>query len=226
MKILRETQTQLILKQTSFQAIIWGLFSAAIGGSILLFISHNHNQNTLIVILFGLAFALAGIWMIVTAKFITITIDKTQNQFTFQAASILGKKQQSLALNQIKEVVIEEYISRNPNSAGPRNQLNFTLVFYLQDGEGIPIPLNASGTTVSFNGIPFGGFFFGRNKNIIMGNKIASFIGVPFVDRRPPTVGEIVQDVTQEINAKKMMQETPPLQGVPPASQPPQQLKQ
>jgi hypothetical protein len=197
MKIAQETQGQLVLKQSGLSARIFGILFVVIGiGVFTLFSSQNITAARLI----GGVFALVGIFVFITAKYITITIDKTQNKCNFFTVTLIGKKSQDVALDQIKEVSLEETITHSTGSDGPENQINYTLVFYLQDGEGIPVPISSASGSFSVNGLPMGEMV-GRNKNVVLGNNIATFIGVPFVDRRPPSFTEAIGEVVQKINA-------------------------
>lgn len=191
MKITQETPTALILKQRSFFPFILSLVFTIVGVYALISWGITDIKKLLISIVI-IAF---GLLVLIAAKFITIIIDKTANKITFASTGILGKKSQVIELNQIQEVAIEEYITQNvTNNHGPVNQLNFNLVFYLRDGQGIPVNIGTSSPSFSISGFHVGNFF-GRNKIIEMGNKIASFIGVPFVDRRPPTVADMVSGI-------------------------------
>ena len=204
MKIVEESETNLILKQGFILNIIIGilLVTAGIG----LFFIDNTNVNTARIVAF--AFILSGIISVVLANATTITIDKTTNKICFLTSRLWGKKLQEIAINQVKEVSLEEYITQNyAENNRPRNQLNFTLVFYLLDGQGIPFKLGSQGS-FGINGLPLG-MFLGRNKNVVLGNKIALFIGVPFVDRRPPTAAQVITDVVQAVQGKKPLNEIP-----------------
>lgn len=205
MKIIQETPTNLILKQSNFSSLVFGIIFFLIGIGTTILIS---GQSFMTAIIFGGAFILIGALVVVTAKSFTINIDKTQNKYTLSTVSLISKKNQDVALNQIKEVSLEEYVSQNVSGNSPRNQINYNLVFYLQDGQGILIPINSSSNSFSIQGIPVGGML-GRNKNIVLGNKIATFIGVPFVDRRPPTFTEAISGVIQGLNTLKPLDKPP-----------------
>ena len=199
MKIIQETSSQMVLKQSGLGASIFGVLFFIIGLGVFVFFS---RQNIMAARLIGGVFALVGVFVFVTAKTITITIDKAQNKCNFFSVTLIGKKSQDVALDQIKEVSLEEKITNNSNSNGSQNQINYTIVFYLQDGEGIPIPIGSSTDSISINGLPMGEML-GRNKNIVFCNKIAAFIGVPFADRRPPSFTEAVGSVVDSINTAK-----------------------
>ena len=222
MKVVEESETKLVIKQGIFLNIILGILIVAAG--VVLFFIANTNVNTGRI--FALALIIAGIISILLASATTITVDKTTNKIAFLISRLWGKKLQEMAINQVKEISLEEYVTQNySDNRRPRSQLNFTLVFYLQDGQGIPFRLGSQ-SNFAFNGLPIG-MFLGRNKNVVMGNKIAAFIGVPFVDRRPPTAAEVITDVVQAVQGKKPLNEVPNTQNSQPSqantSQPEQQ---
>ena len=204
MKVVEESETKLVIKQGIFLNIILGILIVAAG--VVLFFIANTNVNTGRI--FALALIIAGIISILLASATTITVDKTTNKIAFLISRLWGKKLQEMAINQVKEISLEEYVTQNySDNRRPRSQLNFTLVYYLQDGQGIPFRLGSQ-SNFAFNGLPIG-MFLGRNKNVVMGNKIAAFIGVPFVDRRPPTAAEVITDVVQAVQGKKPLNEIP-----------------
>lgn len=188
MKIVHATPSVLVLKQHSYISMAVGLFFF-VTGLYLIFSQRESKTLFLAVILI-----MCGLLPVILFKFITIVINKTASTISITGVGLLGKKTQTINFSQVKEVSIEEYITANTTNSGPRNQLNFNLVIYLNDGQGVPIAMD-SPSVISISGIPIGGFG-PRNSVMDMGNKIASFIGVPFVDRRPPTVNDVVSNIS------------------------------
>lgn len=210
MKLVQETPTNLVLKQQNYLGIIVGITFLLVGG-IGFFVSLGKGMEPLIIT--GILF-LVGICIILVTKFITITIDKTQQNIIFTFRSLLGTKRQNYAISQIKEVSIEEYVTTTRDSHNnTTQQLNYNLVFYLQDGQGIPIPI---GSKTGFSPLSIMSMFSQRNQQMELGKKIADFIGVPFVDRRPPTFTQAVSAVMTAVSQEKQMTQpqlppTPPI---------------
>lgn len=219
MKIISETPSILILKENAYSVILGGII--AIITSFILAIVIFSNSPQPLTFLIPLVFLIVGIITILSAKLVIITINKSINKINLSFVGLLGKKTQDIDINQVSEVVIQENYGRSMSSNNgnttfvPHNTagLNFTLVFYLKNGEGYPIPMGTANSGLSINRIPFN-IFSVRNKQIELGNKIASFIGVPFKDNRPPTLSDMVGAIGQVINQS---QQTPP----PPNNQPP-----
>jgi hypothetical protein len=200
MKITQETPTVLTLRQRSYFPVVMCLVFFVIG--VYLFLNHKDSKSLLIAVFF-IVFSLL---LIVFLKFITIVIDKITSTISITGAGLLGKKTQTINFNQIKEIAIEEYIATTgAANSTPRNQLNFNLVIYLNDGQSYPIAIDSL-SMISVGGIPIGGLGT-RNYIIETGNKIASFIGVPFVDRRPPSLRDVVSNISTIIQNNKPQQQ-------------------
>lgn len=196
MKVIQETPTTLVLKQSAIGGIIMGAAFVVVGLLVAIFFSKTDWK---ILILSGV-FILFGLVSVLLTKFITVKIDKSTNKITILHSGILGKKSYDLAIDQLKEVAVEESVSvnysnqNNQNSTlmnGSGTQRSYNLVFYLMNGQGIPVQMDSSSLPISINGLSLG-MLTARNKNIELGNKIAVFIGVPFVDRRPPGIADVV----------------------------------
>jgi len=224
MKILTENPTLLVLKQNAYSQLLVGVILILVGIIMTPFVL----SKGIVLLIMALAFALIGIFSIVMAKFITITIDKTANKINLNFKGIIGSKSQDIAIDQVAEVRISESISRGTsgttNTVGSIGitqntsaNLNFVLVFFLKDGQGIPVPMGSvNNNGFNVGGIPLG-MFSGRNKIIELGNKIAGFIGVPFKDDRIPTISDFTSAIGQVINQNKPIEQpinptTPPTQ--------------
>lgn len=200
MKVASESPTLLVLKQSALSQIIFGVVFVIVGIAL---IPALFTKG--LVALVGLVFILIGVLMALFAKFLTLTIDKQSNKIDFKFKGLLGTKQNNTAIDQVSEVVIQENYSRSSSNSSAN--LNLTLIFYLKNGESIPLRMSSGSQGISINGLPIN-IFSGRNKQIEIGNKIASFIGVPFKDNRPPTFQEMMGAVGQMIN--KNQPQNPP----------------
>lgn len=205
MKIVHETPTALVLKQKNYLGIFVGIIFFIVGTYLL--ISQGLKDSKLLLI--AIIFIFVSLLVVVLTKFITLTIDKSSGKITLTSKGLVGQKSQDIALDQIQEIAIEESITQVTGNSGSRNQPSYNLVFYLKDGQGIPIHID-SPTSFSVGGFPIGDYL-GRNKIIELGNKIASFIGVPFKDSRPPTVTDVISGVVNTIkNNQSNLEANPP----------------
>jgi len=216
MKIVQETPTVLTLKRRGFMPVFVGL--ALFFTGVYLLSSQKDSKSLLVAI----TFLIFGIVSFVLLKFITVIIDKTVSTVSITEAGLFGKKTQVINFNQIKEIAIEEYVTTthttstsNGSNYRSQTQVNYNLVIYLNDGKGYPISMG-SPATLSVGGMLINAFG-ARNSIIDIGNKIASYIGVPIIDRRPPTFRETVANISTFIqnNGPQVQQNA-----VPPTPQP------
>lgn len=218
MKIATETPTLLVLKQSALVQILFGIVIVIFG---IVSIPILLAKGVLLVII-SLVIVIVGIITIVISKSITITIDKSANKIILGFKNLLGNKSSDIALDQVAEVGMSESISAtSPNTAPGINtmgmaqntntQLNFVLIFYLKNGQGVPIPMGTS-SNLGFNMGPIPmNMFTGRNKKIELGNKIATFIGVNFRDNRPPTMSDftsMIGDIANKAEGQTPVQNT------------------
>ncbi len=206
MKIIEENPTRLILKQKSFMPYVIGVIFTVVGLYLLLIFTQKNAKSTII----GLIFVMAGIIPVVFNKFMTIVLDKTTRIITIVNTGLLGKKTETMTFDELKEVAIEEYVTTSTaGNSMPRNQLSYNLVLYKKDGQGFPIHIDSPSSTF-IGSFPVLDLFKVRNTIMEMGNKIAVFIGVPFIDRRPPTLTEVVSNISTTMQNNKP-QEQPAL---------------
>lgn len=219
MKIVQETQAILVLKQKNYVGIFIGILLFAIG--VCLLISQGVKDIKMLVI--SIIFILISLLVVVSTKFITLIIDKTSKRITITSKGLMRHSSQNIAIDQVKEVAIEESVTlvRTNNSSttnsgtfnlsssnpGMRKQVNYVLIFYLKDGQGIPVQID-SPASFSVGGLPIGDYLV-RNKIIELGNKIANFIAVPFKDNRPPTVNEVITGVVNTVKNSQANLEIP-----------------
>lgn len=195
MKILHLTETEMVIKQKSLEHQIFGIFFAVIGASAIIIA----NQNKLVAIIIGSIFIFTGLFMTLTAKIITININKTTNTICILFKSLINKKLHKLSINQIKEVAVEAYVQTSEGS-GPRNVIKHNLVIYDIEGGSVLIPFgsNSSGLLDFWYQIISGQ----KKKAIELGNTIADFINIPFVYREPLSVDDLIKQNTSQITTK------------------------
>lgn len=195
MKIVDQSDSEMVLKQSPTGSQIFGVIFAAIG----LFAIIVANQNKFFAFMIGSIFVIFGLLVVVNAKSITIRINRASNTIAMLFKTIIGKKEQQLSFNQIKELAIEAYI-QTTGGGGPRNQVKHNLVFYTTDGGSILIPFEskATGWVVMGYQIVTGE----KERARELGETIAKYINVPFVYREPPTMSELIKQNTNQANAK------------------------
>lgn len=191
MKITTETQSLMVIKDRRlFVFVVGAVF--AVAGFIVIFIPDFFiNKPPLWA---GMVAALIGVFVIFTNKSVVITLDKSANKLLILKRRIIGGSELfEYELNQIKETELSQSYHVNMSRQRGGSGVSYSLWFILNDGQRIS--LNQGSQTIKR------GMTFGQPKEQVIGGKIANFLGVPFQERRPPTIGESlgeIRDVVQE----------------------------
>lgn len=184
MKIIKESENLMVLKDKNIAVFVIGIIFLLASIAIILKLDFFINQPP-----FWLGFVgiILGSFLIVVTKVTTVNIDKSVSKLIFLRKWLIGKSSIEYDLKQIKE--IELFIAYHTSSKG--GGYSYHLAFVLNSGEIIQlIPGNSSIIRVMGRQII-------PEKNI--GARIAIFLGVPFQERRPPTVSETLSAVSSAI---------------------------
>jgi len=192
MKIIKETANIMILKNRNILGFIIGFIFVLVG--IIAFVKPDFFTNKP-PLWFGLIFILFGGLAIFGAKVITITLDKTTNKLSFLRKGLLGQSIKEYNLDQIKEV---ELSISFPSAEKMRQGFGYLyrLSFVLNTGEIIPLNPGSRSNKRTMS------------TERIIGARIASFLNVPFQERRPPTVSELLSTVQSTIQKEIEEQKT------------------
>lgn len=194
MRIVREDQNLMILKDRNIIAFIVGIIFAFVGLAVILKPDFFTNQPPA---WSGFIGVLLGGSVVFVAKITTLSLDKTSNKLLFLRKGLISKSTKEYNLDQIKEVELSVAYTSSKNKGGG---YSYHLAFVFNNGEIVPFNLGSS-SIVRIMGrrvIP--------EKTI--GARIAGFLNVPFQERRPPTVSETLSAVSSAIQgaAEKEME--------------------
>jgi hypothetical protein len=138
----------------------------------------------------GIAGICFGAFIITFAKITTIKLDKQTNKLTFLQKGLTGKRVNEHNLNQIKAIDLAvDYNNHTPSRKG--GGLYYYMAFILNNGEIIQLKPGSS-SFVRLMGQPMM-----PEKTIAI--RVANFLGVPFQERRPPTVSETLSAISSAI---------------------------
>jgi len=186
MKIVKEDQNLMILKDRNIIVFIVGIIFALAGFAVIFKPDFFTNQPP---IWSGFVGVLLGGFVVVAAKITTVSLNKTSNKLLFLRRSLLDKKVKEYNLDQIKEVELSVAYP----SSGKGGGYSYHLAFVFNNGEIVPLNPGSS-STIRIMG-----------RQIIpektLGARIASFLSVPFQERRPPTVSETLSAVSSAIQS-------------------------
>lgn len=175
MKIVQENQNLMVVKEKNILPLVIGLIFAAVGFLIVFSPQIFKEQPPL---WFGLVFILIGFLAVLLCPFVTISIDRGTGKITFLWKRLIGTKKKEYSLDQIKEIIFQTYYTIQTKTKRPRP--NYSLLFIFKNEKEVAFQNK------------------GR-KDKIIGEKIAQFLNVPFQEKRPPTVSEVLSTIKETI---------------------------
>ena len=189
MKIINQTTDELVLKEGNTSSIVFGVFFVLIGIG-LGFYSRFTVSNTLWV---ALTIFVIGLITVFVSSSISVDINKTSGQMTYQTKRLIGGKTATFATADVLRVETRkswrmEQGTRTGNTIStPRQVLVFQSVMVFKDGQELPLDHQKnSGGGMSVGGAVMMG---GSGKEVAIANQVAIFLGVPFQEIAPPTGG-------------------------------------
>lgn len=178
MKIIKETPNLMIIRDRNVIAFVIGIILLFVGIVGILKPDFFSNQPPFWV---GLLWILLGGSVIAVAKTTTINLDKSTNKLIFLRKGLIGRSIKEYDLKRIKEVEL----SVTYPTSGKDSGFSYHLAFVLNNGEIIQINPSHVIRVMGRRIIP--------EKNL--GARIAAFLGVPFQERRPPTISEALSAI-------------------------------
>ncbi|MFM7606512.1 MAG: hypothetical protein ACKO8Z_15120 [Prosthecobacter sp.] len=203
MKVTTETESILELKHSNWFGLLLGIALVAYGLALLVGQLLAPIRNVWIG---GLVATGLGALIAVFQRFVMLTLDRGLRTVTIQSQGILGGgSHRAIEFSRIKEIIVDEQIVTRTTGGTQKERPIYNLVFHLTDGQMEAIDITPAMST-SVAGMSTDRF---RKNNAVMviGNKIAEFIGVPCTDRRPPTFGQAIEGIENIIRVAKGKQE-------------------
>ena len=150
MKISFDSTSRMVLKDHNITSFFGGLAFTIVG---LVIVTYSFSSGwytssskspdpmgTLFGILFGAIFTIVGLYLLVTTKIITATLDKTADKGAFSFQGLLKRESKEIELSDIKELVLQKFITTSsPSKGGSRTYFNYILMFALKSGDEIPL---------------------------------------------------------------------------------------
>ena len=186
MRIIRENQNLMILKDSNIFVFIVGIIFALAGFVVIFKPDFFTNQPPM---WSGFVGVLLGGFVFFAAKITTVSLNKTSNKLLFLRKGLTSKNIKEYNLDQIKEVELSVAYSSSSKGGG----YSYHLAFVFNNGE--IVPLNPGSSSV----IRIMGRQIIPEKTI--GARIANFLSVPFQERRPTTVSETLSAISSVIQS-------------------------
>jgi len=209
MKIVSEDAGELVASDRDVKGLIFGVVFVLIGVGIIA------GVHQLVGVLIGAALALAGAAAVLFRKVRTLSVNKGTGQVTFTMKSLIKHATKTFAVADIAKVQFTEQYSTSFNTAGQgggssTSQLTKVLLV-AKNGEEIDLA-DGQRSMQSFG-------IFGKAPNQATGQKVADFLGVPFEQIGPPSIGQVTNSI---VGAFKGPQQAPSVVPVAPVSLPTQ----
>ena len=186
MKIIREDQNVMVLKDSNGIVSIVGIIFALAGFMVIFKPDFFTNQPP---VWSGLVGVLLGGFVIFVAKITTVSLDKSTNKLVFLRKGLTSKTTKEYNLNQIKEVELSVAYSSSSKGGG----YSYLLAFVFTNGDIVPLNPGSSSVIKIME------------RQVIpektLGARIASFLSVPFQERRPPTASETLSTISSAIQS-------------------------
>ncbi len=212
MNIVQETPNLIALKDSDYKGLVIGIIFIVVPILLIPLIFSSQSANVLIFALVLFVFLVTGIFSVINSYFSTITLDKSINKLSFVRKGVLGKRNNDYSLSNISSIQLrQEYASRSTSSVGfstklgtMSRRLDFQLFFIFKSGEEIPLDHLQQPGGLSISGLPLlGGSGYERE----LGQKLATFLNVPFNDSGLPSMGQTISDLVgaiKNVNQKKI----------------------
>ena len=189
MRIIKETESLMVLKDRRIFGFFVGVVFFFLGTILLIFPNISVDR---VPFWLDLVFIICGAFAILFMNVITVTIDKNANSMHFISKSLFIKGENTYGLKDIKQ--IEMRANEDSTSSGRTGfytpKYSYSIVFILSND--IPVVMPSSGTTI------VAGVQIIPEKKL--GARISAFLGVPFIEKKLPTLAESIGTIKEEIS--------------------------
>jgi len=200
MKIIKQTPGLMILKDTNIVSILVGIILISVGILAFFYPDTFADEVDQFPWYLKLLFPLIGAIVLLMSKTTKITLDKGSNKVLLVFKKLIGdERKKYYELKRIKKVLLQKtYIYEK---GGTKCYFNIILIF--DDGKKIKLPSSA---TVSVGGGLIERKYFNKGEKV--GEKIATFLGVPFEkndsekEELKNTISELKKIIIEEKNKK------------------------
>jgi hypothetical protein len=177
MRIVKEDQNLMVIKDRNILIFLTGAVFLFIGLLLMLKPNLFASQPPF---WYGLAAVLVGGFVVSAVKVTTVTLDKISSKMLVTDKSLLSQSKKEFGFDQIVKIELQ----RSQNFSRKGGGSSYKLAFILNNGEQIPLSI-LSGAVMGIEVIP------GKGNGV----RIASFLNVPFEERRPLTVNETISAI-------------------------------
>jgi hypothetical protein len=191
MKIIKQTEEELFLKDGGISGIIGGIificFGFYLGYTLKIFSSSQYSN-----IWFPLILILVGLILLFTSSSINIAIEKQSGKIIYNIKRLIGSKSQESDIANVVRVELRKEWKITTNSSSkqglsiPQRVLMSQSIIIFKDGSELAIDHKKKSSESIVGGVSVLG---GQGREKLIANKIAEFLGVPFQEITPSTLG-------------------------------------
>lgn len=182
MKIVHEDQNVMIIKDRNIFSFVIGIIFL---GVCLWIILRTMEKSWIGAIISFVGFLLIALF----AKMTTIIIDKNAKKLVVRWRTLVRGKSEEYDLSQVKQIELQQRYISETSTTGVSSGYSYKLAFVLNNGQEIPLAPEIALLTSGTINI---GSDMARKKLVTIGTRIANFLNIPFQERRPPTVTEVL----------------------------------
>jgi cation transport ATPase len=185
MKIITQTDGEMVLKEGSASGIIFGIIFAIVGAVVAFYFSSSGQ----IVVWLGIAFIAIGLASIFFSSSITVDINKSGGQLSYQKKHLIGGSSAAYAVADVLRVETRKewrmQNNANKNVSMPRQVLVSQSVIVFKNGQELPLDHQKNSSSMSVGPV----MMTGQGKEVATATQVANFMGVPFQEIAPPNSG-------------------------------------
>lgn len=183
MKIINQTENELILKDGNFSNVFIGIIFCLIG---VFWGYQSYGTNAMLSLGMGAIFFIIGIFLILKNLTITVDFNKLSSQFNYQKKSLIKKEINVYNFSDVARIETRKQWETRNSSSG-RNGISTSQqvlvsqsIIVFKDGTELPLDnqKDSSGNTGLLNTTSV--LMGGSSKENFIANQVAVFIGVPF----------------------------------------------
>ena len=200
MKIITDDPAKMVLTDQNITNFVGGIICSAFGIVIVIFF----GLANLVSLAIGIVLILAGVYVVLTTKSVTVILDNEQRKCDILLQSILKKESREFAFDEVKELILKSYMGYSTSNRSTSNRSGFStkqgkpyyqhsLIFSLKDGGEIPLEFGrVSASIMDVLNSP-------NEKKRKEAKQISDFIGVELKEVLPPSATEILSTLKEGI---------------------------
>lgn len=192
MKIINQTENELILKDGNFSNIFFGIIFCLVGS---FFGYQSFGTGAMVSLGMGVIFFIIGLFLILKNSTITVVFNKLSSQFNYQKKSLIKKEINIYNFFDVARIETRKMWTTRSSSSGrsnistSRQVLVSQSIIVLKDGTELPLnnQKDSSGNTGLLNTSSV--LMGGSSKENFIANQVAMFLGVSFQEISPMSNG-------------------------------------